>query len=167
MHPKAGTGADIDCRIGAIVFDIADLAGAFVLAIDIDEKNIIQAKTVHPHPNIDYRIGDAMKDLPSTRFDTVILSNVLEHLDQRVKFLINVVERASPKRLLIRVPLYDRCWQVPLREEIGAEWRLDSSHQIEYTQETFKKEMKVAGLEITHLEIRWGEIWAEVVPNGK
>ena len=36
------------------------------------------------------------------------------------------------------------------------------STQIEF----FEEEMRAAGLVIAHKEVRWGEIWAEVVPNG-
>ena len=59
------------------------------------------------------------------------------------------------------MPTYERDWRVPLMEEIGIDYRLDSSHHIEYTQETFIEELAAAGLEVVHLEIRWGEIWSE------
>jgi hypothetical protein len=69
---------------------------------------------------------------------------------------------ARPSRLLIRVPLFERAWQVPLRQELGLEWRSDATHETEYTWETFAAEMAASNLVISHTEIRWGEIWAEV-----
>ncbi|MBU0512922.1 MAG: hypothetical protein KJ638_14640 [Chloroflexi bacterium] len=53
---------------------------------------------------------------------------------------------------------------MPLKKELGVEWRLDPTHEIEYTQETFAAEMAEARLKVTHLEVRWGEIWSECKP---
>ncbi len=47
-------------------------------------------------------------------------------------------------------------------KELGVKWRLDATHEIEYTLEVFAEEMEDAGLKTDHLEVRWGEIWAEV-----
>jgi len=66
--------------------------------------------------------------------------------------------------MLIRVPLFERDWRVPLKRELGVEWRLDSTHMTEYTLESFAEEIAGAGLSIIHQEVRWGEIWAEVRP---
>ena len=67
-----------------------------------------------------------------------------------------------PKRFLIRVPLFERDWRVPLKKELGVEWRLDLDHKTEYTLESFAEEMRQANLKITYQEVRWSEIWAEV-----
>ena len=48
-------------------------------------------------------------------------------------------------------------------DELGVDYRLDSTHCTEYTQESFTEEMGQAGLEIVHKEIRWGEIWCEAI----
>ena len=66
---------------------------------------------------------------------------------------------------MLRVPLFEREWRVPLKKELGLEWRLDSTHETEYTLESFEEEMSRAGLRIAHLEVRWGEIWAETHPK--
>ena len=60
-------------------------------------------------------MGDALKDLPAKPFDVVMLSNVLEHLSGRAEFLRRVQIAARPIRLLIRVPLFERDWRVPLK----------------------------------------------------
>ena len=69
-----------------------------------------------------------------------------------------------PAHILIRVPLFERDWRVPLKQELGVEWRLDPTHEIEYTIESFAEEIAEAGLTVSLQEIRWGEIWAEVSP---
>jgi len=64
----------------------------------------------------------------------------------------------------LSVPLFDRDCLVPLSKELGLEWRLDKTHETEYTQESFDAEMTAAGLRVAHWGIRWGAIWAEVKP---
>lgn len=52
-----------------------------------------------------------------------------------------------------------------LKRELGVEWRLDPTHETEYTLESFAEELAAASLRITHQEVRWGEIWAEAIPD--
>ena len=47
------------------------------------------------------------------------------------------------------------------------EWRLDDTHEIEYTLESFASEASEAGLRIVDQRVRWGEIWAELAPAGE
>jgi SAM-dependent methyltransferase len=156
---------DIGCGIGAVAFDIAEKAGARVLGIDLSPENIAAARRQHPHPNVEYRLQDGMQSFADSSFDVVVLSNILEHLTGRPEFLRRVAKTVHPSRILIRVPLFERDWQVPLKRELGVEWRLDETHETEYTLESFTEEMSEAGCRIRHQEVRWGEIWAEVVPN--
>jgi len=159
------TVLDIGCGIGAVSFDVALKAGAKVVAIDLSHANISIAQEKYVHQNIEYVAGDVLKALPGSKFDVVIMSNVLEHLPNRSTFLNNVTESTGARRLLLRVPLFERDWRVPLKKELGMEWRLDKTHYTEYTIEQFEQEMKDAKLNIKHQEIRWGEIWAEVEPE--
>lgn len=153
---------DVGCGNGAVAFDVAEKAGAEVVGIDLSEKNIVQARERFAHPRAVYLVGDALHDLPEGRFETIILSNVLEHLPSRPEFLKGLQAAARPSRMLIRVPLFERDWRVPLKKELGCEWRLDATHETEYTLDEFQDEMAEAGLEIVYRQINWGEIWAEV-----
>jgi 2-polyprenyl-3-methyl-5-hydroxy-6-metoxy-1,4-benzoquinol methylase len=154
---------DIGCGIGAVAYDLAEKSGALVVGIDLNEDNISIARKRFSHPRVRYTLGDALKDLPGEQFDVVVLSNVLEHLPERSQFLRRVQQAVHPKRFLIRIPMFERDWRVPLKRELGVEWRLDLTHETEYTSEEFEQEMKEAGLVIAYKEIRWGEIWAEAV----
>jgi cyclopropane fatty-acyl-phospholipid synthase-like methyltransferase len=155
---------DIGCGHGAVAYDIAEKSGAYVTGIDLSAENVQQAQSRHSHPRVRYILGDVLRDLPSEQFDVVIMSNVLEHLENRVEFLRDVQANLTPRRWLTRVPLFERDWRVPLKQELGLDYRLDPTHHIEYTQEGFVDEMQQAGLEIVHQEVRWGEIWAELKP---
>ena len=142
--------------------DVADQAGAIVTGIDIDANSIAQARARYAHPQVTYKVGDVLQTIPDTPVQVVILSNVLEHLPDRANFLRRLQNAVSPQKMLIRVPLFERDWRVPLKQELGVEWRLDDTHETEYTLESFHAEMMAAGLTVTHLEVHWGEIWSEV-----
>lgn len=162
---KAGERVlDVGCGYGAVASSIAERAGARVTGIDLSEANIAKARAAFTRPNLEFMVGHAPEDLRSDHFDVIVLSNVLEHVDRRIDFLRQLVGKATPARLLIRVPMFDREWRVPLRKELGLYHFSDPTHFIEYTREEFEQEMRGAGLAIRHLQVNWGEIWAEVSP---
>lgn len=156
---------DLGCSNGVLDYDIAHRAGAYITGLDLNAANIAVARERYAHSRVEYRVGDARYDLPQGPFDVVILSNLLEHLGDRSAFLRRVQEVVRPSRFLIRVPLFERDWRVPLKKELGVEWRLDPTHETEYTLESFDEEMTASRLRIKHREVRWGEIWAEVIPD--
>jgi len=80
------------------------------------------------HPNLTFVQGDATKDLPNKKFDVVILSNVLEQIKNRIDFLKEIVNKASPSRLLVRVPVFEREWRTAFKKELGLDYRLDDTH---------------------------------------
>ena len=156
---------DIGCGNGALANDLVTRAGADVHGFDLNEDNIAIAMQRYSHPRLRFSASDALQALPDEACDVVVLSNVLEHLPGRPAFLSRVCERLQPDRILIRVPLFERDWRVPLRRELGVEWRLDTTHETEYTQEAFLEELEAARLSVAAMQIRWGEIWAVVKAN--
>ena len=94
------------------------------------------------------------------RSDVVILSNILEHIKDRSNFLEQIIQKSKARKFLIRVPLFERDWQLPLRRELGIYYFSDLDHEIEHTLEEFKKEMTDVNLEIRDIQTIWGEIWA-------
>jgi SAM-dependent methyltransferase len=154
---------DVGCRTGEVAYEIADRTGAKVTGIDIDAQSLEEGRERNKHPNLELMEGDVFTWRPNHSFDVVVMSNVLEHLKDRPHLLESLQERSGAKRFLIRVPLFERDWRAGLKRELGTEWRLDDTHETEYTLESFRKEMGEAKLLITHLEVRWGEIWAEAI----
>jgi SAM-dependent methyltransferase len=155
---------DVGCGIGALAHSIASRSGATVVGVDISPEKIAQARATYAHPGVEYVSADATRQVPGDAYDVVVLSNVLEHLADRPEFLRTVLGNVSARRALIRVPLFERDWRVPLKREVGVEWRLDPTHETEYTLESFQREMEDAGVEVVECRLRWGEIWAEVTP---
>lgn len=153
---------DMGCGIGALAFSIATKTDATVLGLDYDPQNIKFAKERHVAPNVNYIMADIYDYMPEQTFDIVVLSNVLEHLENRPSVLRLLQEKTQAQRFLIRVPRFDRHWSVPLKKELGVEWRLDTDHKIEFTPESFQDEMAQANLQIDFIDYRWDEIWADL-----
>ncbi|MCI5157028.1 MAG: class I SAM-dependent methyltransferase [Candidatus Electrothrix sp. AUS1_2] len=151
---------DVGCGIGAVAYNMAK-HGAKVIGIDYDRAKIAHAQLKYNCPGLSFVEGDVTEALPDENFDVIVLSNVLEHIDDRKKLLKILVSRFSPQRILLRVPMINRDWTVPFKKELGLEFFCDPDHRIEYTAASFTAEMAAAGLEIRELQINWGEIWAE------
>jgi SAM-dependent methyltransferase len=144
------TVLDIGCGNGFLASDIAKCTTGKVIGIDKSAANIEFAEAHYQSENLQFVLGDVTADVELANCDVVVLSNVLEHLSERVQFLRRVGESVNPKTFLLRVPL---------KEELGLDFHLDSDHKVEYTQEQFIQEIDAAGLAVEHLEFRWGEIW--------
>ena len=150
---------DIGCGIGEVAFDISKKAQK-VVAIDINKKKIESAKRRFSRDNLTFIVGDATDYNFNETFDYIILSNVLEHIKDRQALLKKV--KNFGQFILIRVPMINRSWLTIYKKELGFEYRLDDTHYIEYTLDTFKSELKNASLEIIDYQIQFGEIWAKV-----
>ena len=81
---------DIGSGYGAVAYSLATQAGAFVTGIDLNANNIAKAKAKFHHPNLSFVHGDARTSLPAGAWDVVVLSNILEHLEQRIPFLTDI-----------------------------------------------------------------------------
>lgn len=164
--PKNARVLDLGCGIGAVAHSIATHTDAQVLGIDFDVAQIEFAKQRFSHPNVDYVVGNVFTDIPKVEFfDVIVLSSILEHLENRENFLNDLSERFHPGKFLIRVPTFERHFFAALKRELGLFPYTDDTHVLEYSPQIFMDEMKAAELEIRHFEIRWGDIWAECIPG--
>ncbi|MBU0614339.1 methyltransferase domain-containing protein [Patescibacteria group bacterium] len=150
---------DIGCGNGALAYDLAGKAGQ-VTGIDINYKNQSHWQYQYQAPNLHYLVGDATSYPFAEQFDYVVLSNVLEHIENRVEFL-NKIKNLAPT-LLIRVPMINRDWVTLYKKDLGLPYTLDDTHCIEYTFEGFTDELRLAGLRVESYSIQFGEIWAVV-----
>ena len=164
---------DLGCGLGVLATRLALEAGATVVGLDMSRKNLDEARerTARAGASVRYVVGDIV-DVAAGRacegldaaFDVLVLSNVLEHLPNRPRVLRGLVDRFAGPRVLIRVPSFERDWRVPFKRELGVEWRLDPTHEIEHTREELRREIEGAGLRIEAFEQRWGEYFAEARP---
>ncbi len=157
---------DLGCGNGAVAASIAGRAGAVVAGMDWNEKTLAKARATAVQrgempDRVRFCVGDITKDRAEGEFDVIVLSNVLEHLEDRAELLRRWRQWYGAARFLIRVPAFDREWRVPYKRELQVEWRLDDTHETEYTREQLEAELAEAGLRIEQCEARWGEYWVQ------
>ncbi len=154
---------DVGCGNAFLAISVLKDVDCKITGVEICNSNFKLAKKNTKHTSIKIIQADATKFKYKNSFDIIILSNVLEHIKNRVSFLKTLKTQVKPKKILIRVPVLQRDWTVLKKKEIGVEWRLDNTHEIEYTKENFEKEMLDAGLKIKKIEFIWSEIWCVLV----
>ncbi|OHB00190.1 MAG: hypothetical protein A3E94_01230 [Candidatus Zambryskibacteria bacterium RIFCSPHIGHO2_12_FULL_44_12b] len=155
---------DLGSGSGFLAFDIAKKAKS-VLGIEISENNVSNAKRDFYRDNLFFTIGDITEYQPTEKFDKAVLSNVLEHIENRVK-LLRQVRNYSPV-LLVRVPMITRDWITVYKKHQGFEYRLDQTHFVEYTLEQFFEETKEGGWKVDSYQVNWGELWAVLKAENK
>ena len=155
---------DVGCGNGSVAISIAKkMPDSKVIGIDIDRNNIEFAKQKLKENNLrnlTFIHGD-IKDQKEIKSEIVILSNILEHIENRPLFLKNIIFISNAKTFLIRVPYFKRDWQIAFRKELGIYYFSDLDHKIEHTIDELKYELSEANLSICEIITIWGEIWAK------
>lgn len=156
--------ADLGCGYGAVARSIA-LAhpNSTVVGIDNDLARLSQARSTENPRNLTFELLDLHDLRDQELFDGVVLSNVLEHIENRVDFLKTIIKKTHANRLLIRVPNFERHWSIPLRKNLGINYFQDDDHKIEHTIGELTNEIYEAGFMVKELTTQWGEIWAVCV----
>ena len=154
---------DVGCGYGAVARSVARAhPGAKVVGVDYDKGRLAQARNSDNPANLSFVESDATKSVPEGVWTVVILSNVLEHIVDRPGFLSALIRTTGAQRFLIRVPLFERDWKLPLRKELGVNYYSDDDHKIEPTRAEFRADVEAAGLQVDELITLWGEIWSSL-----
>ena len=158
---------DVGCGYGAVSRSIANAyPNSRVMGVDQDKEKLILARSADNPSNLSFVEADAVISVPKGPWTAVVLSNVLEHIVDRVEFLKLLQRSTSASRFLIRVPLFERDWQMAMRRELRVDFRSDDDHKIEHTLNEFLFEIYESGMKPLELRSIWGEIWADCRPNG-
>lgn len=166
--PLQSNVLDLGCGQGTLADAIAAHTESTILGVDFDAAQIAFAKRRYRNPRLEFMVGNVLSDVfPDKHFDVIVLSSVLEHLNNRSEFLRILTEKFHPTKFLIRVPTFEQHYFKALKRELGMFAFVDPTHVLEYSPQTFSEEMKDADLDIKHCEIRWGDIWAECRPIRK
>lgn len=151
---------DIGCGNGSLTLDISEHAGD-VTGIDINPvyiKSANQQRLKKSAKNVTFKCQDIVGNDFNESFDKIILSNVLEHIENRIILLKRIREIAPI--ILLRVPMVDRSWVTLYKRELGIDYKLDPGHYIEYTQKSLEAELREAGWRIGSQQRKFGETWA-------
>ena len=110
---------DIGCGYGAVATSVAlKKDKSKIIGIDYDENKLSQAIENNKLKNLKFVSLDATKNIPKGKWDVIILSNVLEHISKRVLFLKKVIYNSKCRKILIRVPCFERSWEIPMRKKL-------------------------------------------------
>lgn len=150
---------DIGCGNGYLAYDLAHKAKE-VIGIDILPANIAFAQANYQRNNLQFLVGDATTYTYGKTVSKIVLSNVLEHIENRHKFL-NSLHRIA-KVILLRVPLITRDWLSVYKKNHGFEYRLDQTHFVEYRPEELVTELEKSNWRVESWQINWGEWWGVV-----
>lgn len=152
---------DLGCGYGAVATSIAkNKTKSIIVGVDNDKSRLDQAIKKNSLTNLSFINANIENNFKIGKFDVVIMSNVLEHMKNRKNILSFIKEKIQPKKLLIRVPLYERDWMVPFMDELNIDYFLDDDHEIEHKILEFTEEMEIAGFNVNKIHTIWGEIWA-------
>ncbi len=151
---------DLGCGYGEVAYSIAkNFPNNIILGVDIDEGRLNQAITNNIYKNLSFTKKDIVKEKIDDEFDTLILSNVLEHIDERVFFLKKIIQNCKVKKILIRIPSFERSWMIPFMKELKINYFSDEEHFIEHKKDEIIEELKSANLNINSITSIWGEFW--------
>ena len=103
-HLRGKTLLDVGCGVGFLCNAFADFFET-VVGIDGSPKKVIKAKQNNAHPNVTYICTMSENFKPERHFDTIIATNVLEHVEDPVAFLKQLKGMLSSRgRIIITVP---------------------------------------------------------------
>ncbi len=157
---------DVGCGYGAVAHSISQAhPSSLVCGVDINSAKVSMANKLFGKKNLSFKILDITDEQNFTGvWDVVVMSNVLEHIENRVAFLKAILVKTQAKKILIRVPLFERSWEVPMRKELNINYYSDQDHKIEHSLSEFYDEMTKSSLMVDDYSAKWGEIWAKCSP---
>jgi SAM-dependent methyltransferase len=158
------TVLDLGCNLGDISFMIAEAAKE-VVGIDYNAKAIEIAKSRYSKDNLTFLNAEALDYLKKNTkpFDVLILSHILEHLDDPRKFLLDFKDYFQ--NIYIELPDFDRYYLNYYRRDFNC--RLiysDDDHITEFDRYELRDLLKECKIEILEAEYIFGvqKLWCRV-----
>jgi len=155
---KGDNVLDVGCKHGHIAALLAEKTGVKITAIDIDKDAIDKAKELFPLSEVDFIVADAydfFQNNKNEKHKVILLSNVLEHMDEPESFLRLVKGKAE--LLYIDLPDFDATFHNVFRKELELKHLYeDDDHVFEFTREEFDELVDKNGYEIVASDFRYG-----------
>lgn len=160
------TVLDLGCHSGDVGRAIAAKAYE-VVGVDHDAGAIAKAKAMQNPSNLSFFHTDALEFLRSNtkRFDLLVLSHILEHLDEPKEFLMSFREFFS--FIYIELPDFDKTYLNQYRLKLGAKLNYtDDDHVTEFDRYELGDLLISCGIEVIEAEYRFGvqRLWCRVLP---
>jgi SAM-dependent methyltransferase len=155
---------DIGCGKGHMITRIIHKTKNIV-GVDYDKLSIEAARKCISEPEVTLLHDDVfnyLKKNPGVKFDYVILSHVLEHIDEPQIFLNSIIERA--RYFYIEVPDFEASHLNLYRQLVGTDLiYTDADHVSEFDRKELEKIISECGLQVIHSQFRCGVMsyWCE------
>ncbi len=161
--PTDATVLDLGCGDGVLSTWLA-ANSASVVGVDHDLTHLSLAKNRPARSNLEFVHGDAGEflDRCDREFAVLVLSHVLEHLDDPEAFLSRFSARFE--FVYVEVPDFEASAHNLLRENIGLELSYaDADHISEFGRSELEDMVRTAGLRIVEVERIHGvqRLWCE------
>ena len=147
---------DLGCKYGEISYKIANKARK-VIGIDHDKTAVEIAKSRYNKDNLTFIHSEAIDYLSKSKekFNVLILSHTLEHLDEPEKFIINYKRYFD--YIFIELPDFDLSYLNHYRYSLKLPLiYTDDDHIWEFDRDEIKKLCEKCGLKILNSECRFG-----------
>lgn len=152
---------DLGCGIGFLSSQIASKA-QLVVGVDHNANSIKQAQKNHQAENLTFicdKNADFLDDTTED-FDILILSHILEHIENPEEFLNQTKKNFS--KIYIEVPDFDKTYMNRVREDLKLRLKYsDDDHVFEFDREDLHQLLQKCKLSIDKEEYRFGvmKIW--------
>jgi len=155
---------DLGCNLGDISFRIAEKAKK-VVGIDYAPKAIEIAKSRYSRENLSFHCAEAYDFLKSNdeKFDVLILSHILEHLDDPKDFLMKFKDFFQ--YVYIEVPDFERYYLNLYRKDLNTPIiYTDDDHISEFDRREIKTLLQECNIQILDSEFIYGvqKFWCKV-----
>jgi SAM-dependent methyltransferase len=133
---------DVGAGYGAITEHLA--ANRTLVALDpADDCRVALEKRFNEWPNVTVRVGDVDVLSPDEQFDSIVMINVLEHIDDDAGALRKLAAHLTPTGTLV---LY-----VPAYNFLYTNWDRAVGHKRRYSKPRLTGVIATAGLTVSHV----------------
>ena len=158
---------DLGCGYGAVSHAVSLIARR-VVGVDYSRNSIDRARKHYKRDNLEYIHEDALRYLNQSaeRFNVLILTHVLEHLDNPKNFLLDYAKYFS--YIFIEVPDFDRTFLNHFRQDIkNTQIYTDADHVTEFDRDELCVLLAEVNLEVVSVEYRYGvqKVWLKCSEN--
>lgn len=152
---------DLGCKYGNMSHYISQKAKK-VTGIDFDQKAIQIAKETYQQSNLNFEVEEALSyiERQDFKFDVLILSHILEHLNDPTEFLASFAQHF--KLIYIELPDFNKTYLNLYRQKTGNNLiYTDTDHISEFDRFELSKLILDCGLKIIEEEYIFGiqKIW--------
>lgn len=104
---KNATVLDVGCAEGLITMEMATAGATALHGVEIRRQAVVEANTLRGDLPITFEVGDLNVWRPQHHYDVLVMLAILHKLKQPREVLHDLLFRASPDLIVLRLPPHD------------------------------------------------------------